>query len=112
MDSLLPYRTVDTVDIRNEIEILDSGHKLVDIRVIGNIGDVLFAGQRIFPHRDTIDLNISFLKRKDPADTFDRCGLAGAVMADKTADFSRSDLESKIIHCFDITIAFCKIPDI
>ena len=54
-------------DIRNKIKVLDTGHILVQLRVIRQIGQAALAFQRVLPHGNAVHINFSGIKLLDTA---------------------------------------------
>ena len=85
-------------DVSDEIQILDTGHKFVQIGIIGNICGDLLCLHGVLPHGDAVDEDIPLREIEDAARRFERGRLAGAVMADKAIDIARLDIQAQIIH--------------
>ena len=95
--AFLPLCRVNAENIRDEVQVLNPRHKVVEIRVVRNISKTLFAGDRVLADGDAADQDVAGIKPQNSRNGFQRSGFSGAVMADKTVDFARQDVQRKII---------------
>ena len=87
-DPFLPFPLRNSVNIRDKIEIADSGEKIVKIRIVRNIGQFLFAGDGLFADRKPADFHAALLEAEDTAAAFYGRGFTGPVMSDKAENLS------------------------
>ena len=101
MDAGLAVSLGYTKDVRHEIQVFDACHVFIQVRIVRDVGQDLFDRQRILPDRDPAHADLALVELLDAHDrTQGRC-LAGAVMADKTVDLARSDVQTQVIDCLD-----------
>ena len=87
-------------------EIFLPGHEIIEIRVVGDIGQLALAGQRVLPHRHAADGDLPRVEGKDAGHGLQRGGFARAVVADEAIDLPGADVERQIIHGFFVPIGF------
>ena len=109
--ALLAVGLAHTVDISHEVQVFHAGKIVVQLRIIGYVGNYLFALERFFLYRHTVDKNIAAVKLQYPAGRLDGRGLARAVMADEGVDIAGRDLKAQVIHHGLAVVAFCEVPD-
>ena len=110
-DALLAHLGAHAEDVGDEVQILDARHVLVQIRVIGDVGDLLFAFQGLGAHGLAVHQDLPAVKLQDPRHGFQRCGLAGAVVADKAVNFPRLNVQAQVIHRFFLPICLGQMFD-
>ena len=69
-DALRSLCSAYAKDIRDKIKVLDTGHILVQLRVIRQIGQAALAFQRVLPHGNAVHINFSGIKLLDTAAAF------------------------------------------
>ena len=99
-DTLLPLLRSHAEDIGDKVQILAAGHVVVQIRVVGDIGQLPFACQGICLYRCAIDGDLSLLKGQDPHHSLQGGGFACAVMTDEAVNLAGGDVQTQIIHRF------------
>ena len=104
MDTHLPVCGVDIENIRNEIQIFDSCHVIVQIRIIRDVGKAALTFQRLCPDGFAVNINFSGVKLQDTCHRFQRCCLAGAVMTDKAIDFTGGNVQIQIVYSLFVPI--------
>ena len=92
-------------DVRDEIEVLDAGHVMVKVGVIGQIGQLPLGGKRVLPHRDAVHPHLAAVRLEDAAATFQGSGLARTVRPDEAEDLAGPDGQRQSVHCRLLPVA-------
>jgi hypothetical protein len=95
-----------TVHVCDEVQVFYPAHKLVEVGVVGEIGNLLFAQQRLCLDRMPFDRNLTAFKLKYAADSFDCGRFTRAVMPDEPAGFTRRNVNRQVINGTFVAISF------
>ena len=103
-NAFLPNVRLYSENVRDEVQILDARHELIQVGVIGDIGHLPLAAERVGLNGHTADENLAFVKGLNARHGFQRGSLARAIVADEAVDFARSDMQTQIVHRFFVAI--------
>ena len=87
-DTCLPVRGADIKNIRNEIQIFNSRHVIIQIGIIGDISKAALTFQRLRPDGFAVNINFSGVKLQNACHGFQGRCLACTVMTDKPINFT------------------------
>ena len=104
MNARLAVSCTDDEDIGDEVQKLDTRHIIIQVRIIGDISNLLFAGQGLIAHGVSIDRDFARVKLQNACHGLKRSGFASAVMTDKAINFARQDVQAQVVHRFFIAI--------
>ena len=104
IDPLGPLLGGDPKDIRHKIQVLDAGHKIVEVRVIRDVGHLLFAGQGVSLDGHPVHQNLAAVKLQDARHAFQGGGFARAVMSDKAVYLSGVNVQRQIVHSLLVAV--------
>ena len=90
----------NTKDVTNVIEVLDAAHELVNVWIIWDVSDDLLCSHRVNQHVLGVHKNSAALKWLSTNDGLDKRGFTCAVMADKTVDVARHNVERKVRNSY------------
>ena len=93
LDAILRRNAKNVTDV---IEVLDAAHELVNVWVIWDVSDDLLCSYRVNQHVLGVHKNDTSLKWLSTNDGLDKCGFTCAVVADKTVDVARHNVERKV----------------
>ena len=105
MDSLFSLFDGDAIDVGDEIEILKTGHEIIEFWVVWDVGHFLLAADWVFLHGNTVDKDLAFVELKDASAGFESGGLASAVMADEAVYLAWGDMDAKVNYGFLFAVA-------
>ena len=111
-DTLLPLLRSHAEDIGDKVQILAAGHVVVQIRVVGDIGQLSFACQGVCLYRYAVDGDLSLFKGQDTHHSLQGGGLACAVVADKAVDLTGGDVQAQIVHRLLFAVALGQMLNI
>ena len=97
-DADLPVGGADAEDVGDEIQVLDAAHKVVQVGVVGDVGNLPLAGQRLILDGLTVNGDLPRVELQNAHHRLQRGGLARAVMSDKAVDLAGPDVQAQIIH--------------
>ena len=97
-DACLAVIGADAEDIRDEVQVFDAAHKIVQIRVIGDVGQLPLAGQRLRPDGLAVDIDLPRVELQDARHRLQRGGLARAVVSDKAVQLPRLNVQAQVVH--------------
>ena len=110
-DALLPLALADAENVRHKVQVLDAAHKVVQVRVVGYVGNFALAGQRIVLDGHAVHPDLAAVKLQNAAAGLDGGGLACAVVADKAVDLALFDVQAQIIHRFFLSVELGQMFD-
>jgi len=96
-------------NVRNEVQIPDTRHVLVQVWIVRDIGDFPLAFQRLFPNGIAADVNFSRVKLQNARHGFQRRGLARAVVADEAVNLTGTDVQVQVVHSLLFPVGFCQM---
>ena len=102
----------DAEHIRNEIQILDTGHVAIKGRVIRQIGQLTLGRKRVVPHGTAVHPHLAAIRLQDAAAAFQGGGLARPVRPDEAEDLSRPDGQCEVFHRRFLAVLFGQMPDL
>jgi len=97
MDALLPLVLRDAKNVGHKVQVLDAGQKFVQVGVIGNIGQILLAGNGIVLNAFSRDPDAAAVGLQNAAAGLDGRRLARAVVAAEAVNFARSNVQRQIV---------------
>ena len=106
-DALLPGLGVYTKNVRNEVQVLDARHVLVQVRIVGNVGHIPLAVQRLGADGLAVHDDFPGVKLQNARHCLEGGGLAGAVVADKAVDLPCPDVQAQVVHRFFLSVGLC-----
>ena len=109
-DGLLPRRTRNVLDLRDERQICIDRHLRIERRVFRQISDRTSRTDGVSEDLVPGDVRGSVCHRYEAREHAHRRRLPRTVRPEKTDDLSLLDLERKVRHRFDIAIALGKVP--
>ena len=112
MDALLPLFAGHFKNIRHKVQIPDARQKFIEVRVVWNIGDPLFAFQGIVFDRKAVHRDGPFFIGQNTRHRFDGGGLSCAVVADEPEDLPGPDLQGQVIHRYFVAIPLGIVGDL
>ena len=98
-------------DVRKVGKVLHAGHELVDVGVVGHIGERALRCDGIAHHVVPADLDRAAFKALRSHDGADERCFAGAVMANEAVDVSRFHGEREVAHGDFVAIALLEIAN-
>ena len=93
LDAVLRRNAKNVADV---VEVLDAAHELVNVWVIWDVSDDLLCSHRVNQHVLGVHEDDAALKWLSTNDGLDKRGFTCAVVADKTVDVARHNVERKI----------------
>ena len=111
MDSLFSLFDGDAIDVGDEIEILKTGHEIIEFWVVWDVGHFLLAADWVSLHGDTVDEDLAFVELKDASAGFESGGFSSAVMADETVYFAWGDVDAEIVYGLLFSVGFGEVFD-
>ena len=101
----------DAENIGDKVQVFDTRHVIVQVGVIGNIGEHFLAGQRVAAEGNAADGDFARVELQNADDGFERRRLARAVMTDKAVDFAGSNVQAQIVDRFLFAVGFRQMFD-
>ena len=89
---------VHPIDVGNEIDVLKARHTFIQIGIVGQIGDLLFEGNRVLADGDAVERDFALLKGQNAGNGLDRRRLSGAVVADKAENVAVFDRQRQVLY--------------
>ena len=83
LNTFLTHIGGNAEDVAHEVEILHAGHEIVQIGIIGDVGDAFLAGNGIGLDGNAVNGDFAAVELQNAHNAFQRGGLAGAVVADE-----------------------------
>ena len=105
-DSLLSLLLAYTVYIGDKIQIADSSHEFIKIRIIRNISHDFFTSQGLLFHGHPFYQNFPFIKIKNAAAGFNCGRLSSSIVPDKAVNLSRLYVQRQMIYRCFCTVSF------
>lgn len=105
-DTHLAVCGTDMKNIRNEIQIFDARHVIVQIGIIGDVSKAALAFKRLCPNGSAVNINFSGVKPQNSCHRFQGRCLACTVMTDKAINFTGSNVKIQIVYCLFVPIRF------
>ena len=108
-DALAPQSGIHAENVRDEVQILDTRHVLVQVGIVRNVGNLPLAFQRLFPNGIAADVNFSRVELQNARHGFQRRGLARAVVADEAVNLTGTDVQVQVVHSLLFPVGFCQM---
>ena len=108
LDAILRRNAKDVADV---IEVLDATHELVNVWIIWDVSDDLLCSHRVNQHVLRVHEDDAALKWLSTNDGLDKRGFTCAVVADKTVDVARHNVERKVRNSYLGAILLGKVLD-
>ena len=84
-------------NVGDEVQVLDAAHEIVQIGVVGDVGQLPLAAEGVGADGPAADENVARVKLKDADGCLERRRLAGAVVPDEAVDLARRDAQAQIV---------------
>ena len=97
-DHLLSLRGGNGEDVRDEVQILDPAHEVVEIGIVRDVGDGPLDRHGILTHGRPVHADLPAVKGQNPRHGLQGGGLTRSVVADEAADFPRRDAQRQVVH--------------
>ena len=97
-DALPPGLGVHAEHVGDEVQVLDARHVIVQVGVVGDIGQQALAGQRVGLDGLAADGDLALIELQDAHHGFQGGGLACAVVSDKAVDLAGGDVQRQVVH--------------
>ena len=98
--------------VRDEVEVLDACHELVQIRVVRYVRGDLLARHRLPCNGVAVYGYLTFVEVHYSGYCFKGGGLAGAVVAYESVDLARLDVEAQVVHGLCVSVLLGKMFDL
>ena len=105
-DAFRPDIGGNAENVRDEVQVPDAGHEVIQIGVVGDVCQLPLACQRILPDGGPADGYLAFVKRQDAGYSLQGGGLAGSVVPDEAADLAGGNVQRQVIHCLFVSVGF------
>ena len=105
-DAHPPIRGAHPENIRNKVQILDTRHIIVQIGIIGEIGEDALALYRLRPDGLAVDIDFAGIKLLDSSHGLHRCRFARTVVTDEAINLARRDMQIQVIDRFFFAVCF------
>ena len=110
-DALGAYIGRHLEDVGKVGEVLDSRHELVDVGVVGDIGDEALCCHGVARNVDAAHADAAPVDALHAHDRADEGGLASAVMADETIDIAGLNRERDVAHRYGFPVTLLVMID-
>ena len=111
-DTRLPRGGVHAEHIGDEAQILDAGHVVVQIRVVGDVRQLPLAAQRVGSDGAAAHGDLAAVELQDPHRRLQRGGLSRAVVTDEAVDLPRRDVQRQIVHGFFLAVGLGQVLNV
>jgi len=111
MNARFPVGLGHAENVGNEIEIFDAREKLVQVRIVGNVGQYLLAGDGIPAKGRAVDGDLAGVEGQNTAAGLDGGGFTCPVVADKAVDLAGEDVERQVVHGLLFSVGFGQMLD-
>ena len=98
LNTFLTHIGGNAEDVAHEVEILHAGHEIVQIGIIGDVGDAFLAGNGIGLDGNAVNGDFAAVELQNAHNAFQRGGLAGAVVADEAVKLAGLNVQGQIVH--------------
>ena len=112
VDALPAHLSADVEDVSDEVEIPDAGHVVVQVGVIGDIGQLPLAGDGVGADGSAADGDLPGVELQDAHHAAEGGGLTGAVVADEAVNFAGGDVQGQIVHRLFSAVGLSQMLDV
>ena len=110
-DTRLPVIGADAENVRDEVQVLDTAHEVVQVGVVGDVRDLPLAGQRLRLDGFSVNGDLPGVELQNPHHRLQSGGLARAVMSDKAVDLAGPDVQAQVVHGLFFAVGLCQMLD-
>ena len=109
-DALLPELCRHAEDVADEVQVADTGHEFVQVGVVGDIGNPLFAFHGIGGKGDSVHGDLSGIRMQDADRRLEGSGFSGTV--DEAVDFAGGDVQREVIDRPLFSVGFRQVLNV
>ena len=109
---LLALGGTDAENVRDEVQVFDARHEFIKIGIVGDVGELFLAGDRIVGNGRAVDLDLSRVKLHYADNSLEGRCLSGAVVTDESVNLTGGDAEGEIVYRPLLPVCFCQMADI
>ena len=104
LDARPALRRRDAENVGDEVQVLDAAHEIVQVGVIGDVGQLPLAAEGVCADGPAADENVARVKLQDADGGLERRRLAGAVVPDEAVDLTRRNAQAQIVDGFFLAV--------